>query len=359
MDDIKKPDDKSKTNEKQTKTNKKIFFAVVSALLIIIFLIGVYIVNIINKPKEKSETSKPTIGIIRIRDAIKAHKDYGETERIKKEYESIMVEIASLSEPVEIKLPETDEELFNDSAKQKLSQVLVDKIAALEEKRRAAVEKYAKDTESAYEKKRAEIDERYLTVIADLRMKLDNSDILHLTDAKINELSEQLSALQHERGEAQEALKREREQEIYDYGEKVIDSMSEEIASIDTEANKMMSEASLKQSEVMERNMKLLSESMGTDRIVKIKEKEDDLARLKEELYAQEDKIFADISSAAAKYAARNNLELVVCDMGINIKALLPEEFQMGDFEKYSRVTLLNPLDITDDIINDLLIDER
>jgi len=347
----------TKRNEK--KNSKKVFIAIVSLLVLFIFLIGGYIAHILNKPKEEPAKEKPAIGIIRIKDAIKAHKEYEEIGKLREQYESVMTEIMALSEPVEIKLPESNDELFEESAQQKLSQKIVDKIAELEEKRRAAVEKYAKDTEADYEKKRAEIDERYLTAIADLRMKLDNADILRLSDAKVNELSEQLAALQHERGEAQDALKAEREQEIYNYGEKVIDSMSGEIKSIDAEADKLMSEASLKQSEAMERNMRILSESMGEDRIAKIHEKESEMEAIKEELLAKEDKILADISSAAAKYALQNNLELVLADNGMNLQFLLPPEFQTGDAERYSKVITLNSLDITDSVVNDLLIDEK
>lgn len=351
---------KTEANQPENKNSKKIFIAIASALVILIFLIGGYIAYILNKPKEQPVgENKPTIGIIRIKDAVKSHKEFNEMQKLKEEYESVMTDIMALSEPAEIKLPETDDELFKDSAQQKLSQKIVDKIAELEEKRRAAVEKYVNETQGDYEKKRAEIDERYLTAIADLRMKLDNSDILRLSDAKINELSEQLAALQHERGEAQEALKAEREHEIYTYGEKVIESMSAEIKSVDAEAEKLMSEASLKQSEVMERNMRLLSESMGEERIAKIRDKESALEKIKEDMQAKEKIILADISSAAAKYAMQNNLELVVTDNGMNLKFLLPPEFQTGDIERYSKVIALNSLDITDDIINDLLIDER
>ena len=354
----------TESNDKETKRNekknsKKVFIAIVSLLVLFIFLIGGYIAHILNKPKEEPAKEKPTIGIIRIKDAIKAHKEYEEIGKLREQYETIMTEIMALSEPVEIELPENNDELFTESAQQKLSQKIVDKIAELEEKRRAAVEKYVKDTEADYEKKRAEIDERYLTAIADLRMKLDNADILRLSDAKVNELSEQLAALQHERGEAQDALKAEREREIYNYGEKVIDSMSGEIKSIDAEANKLMSEVSLKQSEAMERNMRILSESMGEDRIAKIHEKESEMESIKEELLAKEDKILADISSAAAKYALQNNLELVLADNGMNLEFLLPPEFQTGDAERYSKVIALNSLDITDSVVNDLLIDEK
>lgn len=350
-------DTETKTDD--NKKSNRAFIAITCALVLLILLIGGYIAHILNKSNEEQAVKTPSIGIIRIKDAVKAHKDYEDINKLKKEYETLALDIMSLSEPVDIKLPETDEELFKEAAQQKLSQTIVDKIAALEEKRRVAVEKYVNDTKDAYEKRRAEIDERYLTAIADLRMKLDNSDILRLSDAKINELSEQLAALQHERGEAQEALKNEREQEIYNYGEKVIGSMSAEIASLNAEAEKQMSEASLKQSEVMERNMRLLSDSLGTDRILKIKEKEDELAKLKDEILSKEDIVFADIASKAAKYAAQNNLELVVSDTGVNLKSLLPQEFQTEDVERFSRVILPNALDITDNIINDLLIDER
>ena len=346
--------------EKTSKTDKRIFFAMVAALLIIFFLICGYIAHIINAPKKESGApQKPTIGIIRIKDAIKSHKSYADIEKLKSDYESVMTEIMALSAPTEIKVPEVDGELFKDSARQKLSQTIVDKIAALEEKRRATVEKYAKDTEPAYEKKRAEIDARYLTVIADLRMKLDNSDILRLSDAKINELSEQLTKLQHERGDAQEALKAEREQDIYNYGEKVIKEMAGEIATVDKEAQKLMSEAALKESEVTERNMRLLEEAAGTGRIVKIREKEAVLEKLREEIAEKEEQVLTDIASIAAKYAMQNELDIVVSDTGVNIKSLLPAEFQPAENEKYSRVITLNTLDITDDIIQDLLIDER
>lgn len=353
--------DETKDSSTETKDNNKpankLFISVVAALTLLIFLIGGYIVYILRAPKgdvASEKSSAPTIGIIRIKDAVKAHKDYGEVEELKKRYDALLTEIMALSEPVDIKIPEADEELFQDSAQQKLSQTIVDKVAVLEEKRRVAVEKYVKDTAPAYEKKRAEIDERYLTAIADLRMKLDNSDILRLSDAKIKELSDQLYALQRERGETQEALKAEREKEIYNYGEKVIASMSKEIADVETEAEKLRSAASLKESETMERNMRLLEDSLGGDRILQIREKEDALAKLRDEIYAKEDMILADIASLAAKHAIQKNLEIVVSDMGVNIKSMLPEELQSEKVERYSRVIAPNALDITDDIIQDL-----
>lgn len=339
----------------QEKKSNHAFIAIVTALVLIFLSICGYIFFLVKTPKEEAaKLQKSDIGIIRIKDAIKSHKDYAEVQKLQEEYESLMTEMMSLEAPIEIKLPEPEKEAFVDSAKQKLSQTIVDKIAVLEEKRRVAIEKYKKDTEANYEARRAEIDSRYLNAIADLRMKLDNSDILHLSNEQITEFSRQLDGLQHERGEAQDALKAEREQEIYNYGEQVVADLKGEFAQIDQEASKLMVEASLKETESIDRNMRLLDESMAK-RQIDAKEKEEKLDKIKEDLKNIEDKIFSDIASLAAKHAMQKGLTLVVADVGVNIKTLLPVD--AGDEARYSKVTALNAVDITDDVINDLLVD--
>lgn len=346
-----------KESEKQNKSSKFVFTVLAIVLTIVFIAICCYIATLLKTPKgEEVQSKTPEIGIVRIREAVKAHKNYAQIEELHEKYEALTVDMMSLAEPVDIQLPELEKQAFDDSARQKLSQTIVDKIAVLEEKRRAAVNKYVKDTEADYEAKRTEIDSRYLNVIADLRMKLDNSDILHLSDEKIAELSNQLDALQHERGEAQDALKAQREQEIYNYGEQVVNNLKGEMASIDEEASKLMTEASLKESEVMERNTRLLE--MGSNRMMAMREKEDELAKIKEDLRSLEEQVFSDVASLSAKYAAQNSLTFVISNVGVNIKSLLPTETPSKE-ERYSRVVVLKSLDITDYIINDLLIDEN
>ena len=346
---------KSKKNKKNKKNYK--FLAIVITLVIILLSICGYIAFLFLGQKEKPiEKGPATVGVVRIKDAIKSHKDYEEIGKLRERYEEILTDIEELSAPRMIKLPETEKVAFDDSVKQKQAQQLIDKVAKLEEKRRSEVEKYIKATQAEYEAKRSEIDARYLHAIADIRMKLDNADILGLSPEKINELAYQLRQLQKERGETQDALKMEREREIYAYGEKVIANLSGEMSSIDKEAERLKADAALKESETAARNMALMEEALGGDRIALLREKENELSKIKEELAALEDRIFEDIASMAAKHAIAKNLELVVADVSVNLKEKIPlENFNNSD-KPSEKVITLNAIDITDEIIADLMV---
>ncbi|MBR3624723.1 MAG: hypothetical protein IKN43_15405 [Selenomonadaceae bacterium] len=341
-------------NKEKNRKNYK-FLAVVIPLILILLAICGYVAFLIVGQKDKPTKKEPaTIGVVRIKDAIKSHKDFGEIGKLRERYEEVLTDIAELSAPRMIKLPETEKVAFDDSVKQKQAQELIDKVAKLEEKRRSEVEKYVKATEAEYESKRGEIDARYLHAIADLRMKLDNADILGLSPEKINELAYQLRQLQKERGETQDALKMEREREIYAYGEKVIANLSGEMSSIDKEAERLKADAALKESETAARNMALMEEALGGDRIALLREKEDELSKIKEELAALEDRIFSDIAGMAAKHAIAKNLELVVADVSVNLKEKIPLENFNNDDKPSEKVITLNAIDITDEVIADL-----
>lgn len=206
------------------------------------------------------------VGIIDIEKIQAAHPDGAQLDELRATELRLRLEFNEAMRTVEFPKPpppETNTEIFDEAAWQKNAQLVMSQLAELESRKKAAAEEYRKQSEPRYIEERNKIREQFLNENFNIQLKLQNADNLHLTEAQINELKEQLDAVEMERNRVQKELLDKWMAEIEQYAE---DSVAEDEARLRAEADRLKAEveaqARQKQEDVTERNKKLMEDAV-------------------------------------------------------------------------------------------------
>ena len=235
---------------------------------------GLYFYATSKPPAEplETKTEKPAskeargVGIINIEKIQAAHPD-GEhlaelqaTElRLRLELNEAM-KVVALPKP---EPPETNEEVFDEAAWQKNAQIVISQLAELESRRKAAAEKYRKESEPRYLQERDKVSGEFLNENLNIKLKLQNADNLHLTQEQINELLKRLDEVEMQRNAAQKELLDKWLAEIKKFAD---DSVAEDEKRLKAEYERLRAEVEAqtqkKKSDVTERNKKVMEDSL-------------------------------------------------------------------------------------------------
>ena len=224
--------------------------------------------------------------------------------------------------------PETNIEVFDEAAWQKNAQRVISQLAELEGRRKRAAEEYRKKSEPDYIKERDKISEGYLNENMNIQLKLRNRDNLHLTQEQINDLLKRLDEVELERNAKQGELLEKWKAEVLKYAN---DSVAEDEARLKAESDKLRAEmeaqAHKKESDVTERNQKLMADAVKEmeSRQNRRRELLTQLQEVSNERAELERKILDSISDKAIMLAAVNRLEMVL----VSRKSAQDEKFSL------------------------------
>jgi len=211
--------------------------------------------------------------------------------------------------------PETDPKVFDEAARQKNAQLIISQLAQLESRKKFAAEEYRKKSEPHYLKRRDQISAGYLNENMNIQLKLRNADNLRLTQEQINELLERLDAVELERNAKQLELLNQWMAEIEQYAN---DSVAEDEARLRAEADRLRAEveaqAQQKESDVTERNRKLMEDALHEMETRQTRRREllTELQTVGRERAQLEQAILDSIADKATMLAAVNRLEMVL-----------------------------------------------
>ena len=273
-----------------------------------------------NPPVEKKiEQPEHTfrVGIIDIEKIQAAHPDGEQLADLRARELRLRLELNEAMRTVELPKPpppENNTEVFDEAAWQKNAQLIISQLAELEMRRKSAAEEYRKESEPRYIEQRNKIRDDFMNENLNIQLKLQNADNLRLTDEQVNELKKQLDAVETARNNAQKELLDKWLAEIKKYAE---DSVAEDEARLKAEADRLRAEveaqARQKESDVTERNKKLMTDAVREmeNRQIRRRELLDELTTVGKERADLEKKILASIVDKTTMLAAVSRLDMV------------------------------------------------
>lgn len=261
--------------------------------------------------KEELEES----GFVRLDQAAKAHPQYGTLLRLRGEraqladlLEGQQKRLLALTAPDAIKKP------FDDAVDQKKKLQLAKEnhefLEQLAEEEKAKRE----ETRALYEAARNEINAAYFNEIFNTQLKLDNADIMRLSEETIADLKRHLENLQRERGRHQYELYQKYEAEIRAYKEELARQHGIELAAIEQATDdRVRAEEMRKRSEAQLRNLDAIQKNMldATELRMRIQDTKNLIFAKEKELSAIEGSMTTELASMAAKLAVRHHLSVV------------------------------------------------
>ncbi|MBR7024763.1 MAG: hypothetical protein IKI08_01980 [Selenomonadaceae bacterium] len=257
--------------------------------------------------------------------------------------------------------PDPNKEVFDEAAWQKNAQIVVSQLAELESRKKAAAEKYRKESEPHYFEERDKINDKYLNEHLNIQLKLRNADVLLLPPERINELQKRLDEIEFARNGEQMELLEKWKAEIVKFAE---DSVAEDEARLKAEAERLKAEVEAqtrqKESDVTERNQKLMEDSLREmeDRQIRRRELLTELNEVGRERAELEKKILDSIVDKATMLAAVYRLETVLVKRNPDdADKILPRHIEWNfDLKPPERVgAVIIPGKEARDLTNDLI----
>ena len=266
-------------------------------------------------PASAVEPASTEAGFIRLGEAAKAHPDYNTLLRLRMEREELAVKLAreerrllAMTAPDAIKKP------FDDAVEQKKKQALLEEHRSFLEKLAEAEKSKREETRALYEAARNEINAAYFNEIFNTQLKLDNADVMRLSDETIADLKRHLEDLQRERGRHQYELHQKYEAEIRAYKESLAAEHGISLAALDASTDeRLRAEEMRKRSEAQVRNLNELQKNLldATELRIRIQESKSALRAKDRELAALENGLAAELAGKAAKLAALHHLSVI------------------------------------------------
>ena len=308
------------------------------------------------KPKDLDESALK-FAIIDLDEVYRAYSANDDLESLQSEERRIKLELQTLLEPMKIKIPEVDQKPFDDSIWQKQAQEIIGEMAAIERDEKRAAEKYRNDTSVEHYKKRDAIHDQYLNQILNLNLKIQNRDVLRLTDEEVAGYQAQIKALQTERSWKQWDLLQEWEAEIKAYAEESVRERKEKLKDNSLEnLQKIRDEALKKHAEVQARNAESMQKAVNQSL-----ERQKNRERLLKELQSTvakrislENKIDMDLTEKAMRLAYKYQIDVILTTPTKDLNTILNRNRLDFIDEKTYPVVAVDAVDLTNELTDEI-----
>ena len=277
----------------------------------------------------------------------------------------LKLELKDALKPMLMSPPKVEQKPFDDSVWQKNAQAVISEAAEIEKRKKQIAKKYKEDTEEEHLKKRDETNNQFLNEMLNIKLKLQNADILHLKPEQISEMEKRLEQIQVERNEKQKQLMEEWTKEIAAYAEEAVRADAEKLRAQAEEAKaKITEEAKKAQEAAIERNKTLMEQAMQESKTRQDRRKKlmTELQNVTKERRELENKMMDDMSDFASKLALIHNLKLVLALSEAKLNIEIPSleatqpsfDIDVSGLKKPLIITSSNAVDLTDELIKEL-----
>ena len=266
-------------------------------------------------PTETAAKSMEDAGVVRLGEVVRKHPEYGTLLRLRGEYAELSESLAQGERQLlKMTAPDAIKKPFDDAVEQKKKQVLIKEHGEFMEKLAEAEKAKREETRALYEAARNEINAAYFNEIFNTQLKLDNADIMRLSDETIADLKRHLENLQRERGRHQYELHQKYEAEIRAYKEALAAEHGVSLAALEQDTDeRLRAEEMRKRSEAQARNLDALQKNMldAVELRMRLSEVRTALQAKEREIAALEDGLTLDLAGKAAKLAVLRHLSIV------------------------------------------------
>ena len=286
-------------------------------------------------PAEKNELEES--GFVRLGQAAKQHPSYGTLLRLRGEQAQLAEVLAGQQKRLlALTAPDAINKPFDDAVEQKKKLELAKENQAFLEQLEAAEKEKREETRALYEAARNEINAAYFNEIFNTQLKLDNADIMRLSEETVADLKRHLENLQRERGRHQYELYRKYEAEIQAFKEDLARQHGIDLAVMEQAADdRLRAEEMRKRSEAQVRNLDAIQKNLldATELRMRIQDTKNALRAKEQELSAMETGMTTELASAAAKLAVRHHLSIVYASpVAADLPAIGKDDDASGGF---------------------------
>lgn len=354
-------EDRESSKEAKPKKNlKAICVGAVAASLLM--LVGALAFRSILSPKAADPASKAvTVALVDVRRVMEAHSAYGSLLELKENEAMLRDELRAAMTPVRVEAPKVPEEPFQDSVWQKNAQNIVGTAAEISREKKKAAEEYRQSTEAEYQAKRDEIDGEYLNAILNIQLKLQNQDVMRLSQETVDELIARRDALQLERGARQMELAREWEADILAHSEAAVADKIQQLReeAVSSKADLEM-DAAKKQADAQARNAAAMDEIMQKSverQQVRLQIFQELQETIKERIEL-ESHILSEIAGQTAKLAIMHHYTMVIASPAQNLQWRIPwrqnERNKDNPEDEYVPVIGVGTGDLTEELLAEI-----
>ena len=349
--------DGADTNTEPAPSGRRWIWLGAAALLLCALLAGLWLSSRQQPPAPKAPLTE--VGVVDLKAAMQAHNAYASLAKLREDRQAMAADLAMESRLLlSLMAPNADHKPFEDAVQQKNSQAMLARQGEQMAKLRAAEQAKRKETEPEYAAARDEINGAYLNAIFNIRLKLDNAKVMHLTPEAVADLENRLDALQRERGDRQQDLAERYEASIRAYTAALAVQNGIELqASSDQTVEQLRAEEMKKQSDAQLRNSMAIQKNMldSMERRQRVAAKRAALAAKDQEIAAMEDHMLKEIAGKAAKLAVIHHLLLILANPSVNLAAIPTGMLHIGAWpEKYEPLVNIDAMDLTDELIQEL-----
>ncbi len=309
----------------------------------------------VSPPPQQAAENLEESGFVKLEEAAKAHSGYekllglrNDCARLSETLSLQQRKLLLLTSPNILRKP------FEDAVDQKKKQTLIKEHGEFMEKLAEAEKAKREETRPLYEKARDEINAAYFNEIFNTQLKLDNADVMRLSEETVADLKRHLENLQRERGRHQFDLYQKYEAGIRAYTEQLAAEHGISLAELERETDaRLRAEEMRIRSEAQIRNLDAVQRNMldAVELRMKVGETKTAIRAKEAEIEALESAMTLELASQAAKLAVRHHLSIVYA---APMAAPLPGADAAEDVSRSLRVVGGTALDLTEELVREL-----
>ena len=304
---------------------------------------------------DPSAQSTEESGVVRLGEVVRKHPEYGTLLRLRGEHAQLSDALArGERQLLKMTAPDAIKKPFDDAVDQKKKQVLIKEYGEFMEKLAEAEKAKREETRALYDAARGEINAAYFNEIFNTQLKIDNADVMRLSDETVADLKRHLENLQRERGRHLYDLHLKYEAEIRAFKEALAAEHGVSLAALEQETDeRLRAEEMRKRSEAQARNLEALQKNMldSVELRMRLTEIRTALRAKEQEITALEDGLTLELAGKAAKLAVLHHLSIVYASP---VTAGLPIAGVGTDPAAGLRVVGVTAVDLTEELIKEI-----
>lgn len=303
----------------------------------------------------------PLIGTFDMQQMMRQHKEYTKLQSLEQEIgqlsSAMAVQEMQLDMAEKMKLPEVNEKAFQDATEQKQRLDEIERHSQLMEEINALAAEQRKLWQPGFNAELAEAARPFENQMLNLRLKIDNAEVLGLNQSQVEAMLDEIDQLQQERGIRLEEIRSEQDKRFRAMMEELAGPKLAELESITAKSRQQLQQSELeRQLQAQERNTQAMQRALSPIQQRLARAKNEALLEAKKlQVQQLQAKIRNDIAGRAAKLAIMHHLMVVLADPGENVTGLLGDMLQMNQRQlPLSSVLRVNTLDLTDEMLQEM-----
>ena len=283
--------------------------------LVLLVIVSAAMLLVYKSDKAPSLTSQePVVGILDMQALISLHKEYPQLQALESEVVQLQAALYAQSVIPAFTSENNAEVSMDETADQRAKFDQLIRHSELRKELTADAERIRQEMAPEFSAEQDALNKPYLNELLNLRIKMDNAQVLGLSEETVKDMEESLNSLQTERQGKLQALLADQNQRLIAEQRKQSAGKIAKVEAEDAQASKTLQNAALSQElSLQDRNNKAMEQALTPIQQRLSMARKTALLETKKLALAQlQDKIYRDIAGRAAKLAIIHHLTLIL-----------------------------------------------